>query len=226
MDGISVMVPFLAVLMMVVGAAFIYLILRSNARPVPADGLQWLGVGISALLVAFSGLLLVLALIPEQPFVLTDPTDVSPAELDQPAGNFSFRLVEDNTEKTLADYRGNVVLLNFWGTWCLPCIGELPELNRLHETYADDGLVVLTISDETRAELQDFSMTLPLKTVSGYIVSRTVLPEPFQRTSAVRPATFVIDRQGVIRAYLKGAGNFDYFEQLVQPYLQAPIAAR
>lgn len=48
--------------------------------------------------------------------------------------------------RTLADYRGNGVVLNFWATWCAPCVRELPSLDRLHAAVADDGIHVLTLS--------------------------------------------------------------------------------
>ncbi|NBC16743.1 MAG: redoxin domain-containing protein [Bacteroidetes bacterium] len=223
------LIPATAAFMMVVGLAFIYLILRPNERPVPQDGLQWTGVLISALLVGLSGLLLLLALRPSAPAeVIRDTTslDVAPDELDQPAENFEFRLVDSEEPQQLADYEGQVVLLNFWATWCAPCLEELPDLNRLQARYGERGLVVLTISDEARDVLLDFQQTRPLDTVSGFIPDRSVLPQPFRRTSAVRPASFVIDREGRIQEYVKGAGDYAYFERLVLPYLDADLAAR
>lgn len=224
------LIPAMAVFMMVVGLTFIYIIVRANDRPVPEGGLQWTGVIFSALLVGFSGLLLLIALrqpSAQQP-VIRDTTslDVSPDELDQPAGNFQFRLVDTEATQQLADYEGKVVLLNFWATWCAPCLEELPDLNRLQETYAESGLVVLTISDEPRGVLLAFQEERPLTTVSGFIPDRSVLPQPFRRTSAVRPASFVIDRQGRIQEYVKGAGDYTYFQQLILPYLNDDLAVR
>jgi thiol-disulfide isomerase/thioredoxin len=224
------LIPAMAVFMMVVGLAFIYVIVRPNERPVPQGGLQWTGVVLSALLIGLSGLLLLIALRqPQVPGdVVRDTTslDVGPEDLDQPAGNFEFQLVETEATRALADYEGQVVLLNFWATWCAPCLKELPDLNRLQDTYGERGLVVLTISDEARDVLLAFEEDRPLATVSGFIPDRSVLPQPFRRTSAVRPASFVIDRAGRIQEYVKGVGDYAYFEQLILPYLNDDLARR
>ena len=61
----------------------------------------------------------------------------------------------------LADYRGQVVLLNNWATWCPPCVQELTVLDRLYKTYRDKGLVVVALSDEPRERLQKFFAQRP-----------------------------------------------------------------
>jgi thiol-disulfide isomerase/thioredoxin len=62
-------------------------------------------------------------------------------------GDFSFRLVSDGTERRLSDYAGRVVVLNFWATWCQPCMKELPDLESLAQRRRGE-VVVLTVSDE------------------------------------------------------------------------------
>ncbi len=216
----------LAVLMMAVGAGFIYTVVRENERPLPQGGLQWAATVLSSLLIVFSGFLLVLTLVPRDWSAAEAGTDPRKDELDRPAPDFSFRLVEDETEQQLGRYAGKVVLLNFWATWCAPCLEELPDLNRLQQNYADDGLVVLTLSDETREVLLAFEKTMPLKTVRGFLTDPGGLPQPFRRTLAVRPTTYVVDREGYLRRFVKGAGDYALFEQMVRPYLQDDLATR
>lgn len=210
------LVAVLAGAMIALGAGFIFFVLRGNERPLPKGGLQWAATVLSTLLILFSVQLLVLAVVPPE---LPPGADPLPSEMDRPAPGFAFRTVADETPHALSDFAGKVILVNFWATWCAPCIEEMPDLNRLQQNYERDGLVVITISDEPREELLAFEEIVPLTTTAGFIPSPEVLPEPFQRTMAVRPTTYLIDRDGMLRRFIKGAGSYAFFEQLIQPYL-------
>ena len=215
----------LAAGMMLAGLAFIYLLLRRNARWWPEDSLQWAGVALSALLVAVAGYGLVLALTYE-PYVPTTGTAtvVEDQVLDEEAQNFRFRLVDSNETRALEDYEGQVVLLNFWATWCAPCLEEMPALSRLQTTFADRGLVVLTVSDEAPAELAAFEERMPIATVSGYLEDVRELPQPYRQMLDARPMTFLIDAEGRIRRALIGSRDFATFADLVAPYLDDALA--
>lgn len=73
---------------------------------------------------------------------LLEPDGIHPATADQ------FRAV-------LEHHRGKVVVVNYWATWCIPCLQELPELDLLQERYADRGLVVLAVSLDDPEKLED-----------------------------------------------------------------------
>lgn len=70
-----------------------------------------------------------------------------------PAPEFSLNDLSGQ-KRSLADYKGKVVLLNFWATWCPPCLAELPALNRVAKKYKDKGLRVVTISCDSPDELE------------------------------------------------------------------------
>jgi thiol-disulfide isomerase/thioredoxin len=213
-----------AVSLMLAGVGLIYVTLRGNKPFLPRDAFQWAAVGLSSVLVVAAAFILVMLV--RYPDSVSQPgPGLASADLNKPAQNFSFNLVNDDGGSSLDAYKGKVVLLNFWATWCQPCLAEMPELNRLQETYADDGLVVLTISDEPRSELLAFD-GVELKTISGYISGPSVLGQPFNQIVDVRPISFVIDREGILRRSYVGAGNFDLFSDLVTPYLEQDIAAR
>lgn len=197
-----------------VGLATLYFTVHKNSVPVPENGLQWLAAVMSVLLVCLSGFILAMALT----FRAEERLDAT--GLDQQVEDFAFQLVTNEEEFDFSVYSGSVVLLNFWATWCQPCITELPELDRLQVKYRDQGLIVLTISDESREDLMRYADLWPEETVSGYIAF-DALPERFQAELLNgRPVSYVIDRTGVIREFLRGAGSFEYFERLVTPWLE------
>lgn len=118
------------------------------------------------------------------------------------APDFELRHLEGGRVR-LSDHRGQVVLLNFWATWCGPCREELPHVQKLHETYGDQGLVVITVStDPTRRPVSRY--------VSRHAFTFTVLMADgsIQSDYGVSgiPVTFLIDRSGMIRYVKQGFG--------------------
>lgn len=116
----------------------------------------------------------------------------------QPIGGsdaFPFRLKNlAGVEKTLSDYKGKVVLLNFWATWCVPCIAEMPSLQLLSSLYKDRGLEVVAISgDADAALLKQFvekqELTFEILQDPTLVVSPRYSVEGF-------PESFFIDRNG------------------------------
>ncbi len=110
--------------------------------------------------------------------------------------------------KSLDDYRGEVVLLNVWATWCLPCREEMPSLQRLHEAFGGDGLRIVAVSIDRAADaekIRDFARE--------YGLTFEILHDPsgeiqraYQTTGV--PETFVIGREGDIRRKQIGAVNW------------------
>ncbi len=116
--------------------------------------------------------------------------------MDRRLDALSFRLLADDSVHRVSEFRGKVVLLNFWATWCPPCRKEMPDLERLYATYQDRGLVVITISDQAKEELLKFDEKYPLRTISGYF--EPVDPGAGIEKIAItgRPFTMLIDRDG------------------------------
>lgn len=214
MDLTTLMVS--SVVMIVVGLGFIFLIVgRKNKTKSP---IEWFGFGLSMLLIICAGVLLTLG------FTIGDtvrgPFSDQKSSVGHDAPSFSFTLLDSEEEKSLADYKGEVVLLNFWATWCPPCLDEMPDLNRLYEEYKDQGLRIITVSDESRAELITFSEEfIPLNTESAFIEDGYALPLPYVKMMDGRPESYVIDRDGVIREFILGARNYTFFKASIAPYL-------
>jgi thiol-disulfide isomerase/thioredoxin len=74
-----------------------------------------------------------------------------------------------NTDKTptLAGLKGKVVVVEFWATWCGPCVAGIPHLNKLHEDYGPKGLVILSFTDQSKTGIENFMKDKPMKYVLG-----------------------------------------------------------
>ncbi len=117
--------------------------------------------------------------------------------LEIPAPVVSFRALDGDTV-SLADYRGKVVVLNFWGTWCPPCRREIPELEELQRSLrgSDATVVGIAIDSGTRARVRDWAeahaMSYPIW------LGDTDTAVRYYQTMGF-PTTLLVDRKGVIR---------------------------
>ncbi len=124
----------------------------------------------------------------------------------------------DGQRLQLSDFRGQVVLLNFWASWCPPCRVEAPVLQRAAERLDSAGLVVIGIDvwdDETqaRAFLDEFGVTYPN-------VEDTTRSIPVEFGVTGLPETFVISRSGVLVSRWVGPINDEQLADLVAPLLE------
>ena len=133
----------------------------------------------------------------------------------KPAPAQSFQLVENLETQSIEDYKGSFVLLNFWATWCAPCIKEMPELNKLYDNYKDQGLIVLTLSDETPERVLKFMEKHEIKTVSAVTKKFS-----WCDIQTERPITFLVDKQGVIIDYFTGGYDYTYFENKIEKHMK------
>jgi peroxiredoxin len=118
-------------------------------------------------------------------------------------------------EVDLASQRGKVVVLNFWATWCPPCVEEMPSLERLHRALGPEGLAVVTVSaDEDEAALRAFvtrrGLTLPVLADPGGRVAAGAF-----RTTGY-PETFLLDREGRIVRHVVGPTEWDSPQMLAE----------
>jgi cytochrome c biogenesis protein CcmG, thiol:disulfide interchange protein DsbE len=214
----------LGFVMIAVGVTFLWMLFKDNESKKPRDVVEWVGTVLSGLLIVSAISLIVLAKKSEEVVAIAGGQVATEAYfqdaiIEVPAGDFSFKSVDTDEEALLSSLQGKVVIVNFWATWCGPCLDEIPDLNRLQNEYRDQGLVVLSISDEDRSLLVSFKDQLVLESTSVYVPFGIDLPLPFKGAFAIRPSSFVIDKTGTVRRYLLGARNYDFFKKAVVPLL-------
>ena len=136
----------------------------------------------------------------------------------EPAPAVDLPRLSGNGNGSLADYRGHVVVLNFWASWCEPCRAESPLLQRWHERLDKGGATVLgvdvqDVSDDARAFVTKFGLTYPmLRDGPGDVRDEYGIPG--------LPETFVVDRRGRIAAVARGPVDERFMREQVAPLLQ------
>jgi peroxiredoxin len=137
--------------------------------------------------------------------------ELFPVNVGSTAPDFRAKILGENRYKTLADYKGQVVMLNIWATWCGPCQVEIPSLERLYREYGDKGLKLVAVSiddyvseDSIRAFARNFGVTFEVLHDSTHSIERQ-----YQATGY--PETFVIGKEGTIRK--KWIGPDDWSSQ-------------
>jgi peroxiredoxin len=144
---------------------------------------------------------------------------VRAVDVDDQAPDFTLPLL-DGGNLRLQEQRGQVVLVNFWASWCGPCRQEMPLLERMHQRYQDAGFVVLGVNVEgeerpARGLVQQTGVTFPILIDKGQQVSE------LYDVSAM-PSSVVLDRNGVVRyvhlGYVPGdeAKYLDVIQRLIR----------
>ncbi len=131
----------------------------------------------------------------------------------KPAPDFALTDLNDKPQR-LSDFRGKVVFLNFWATWCKPCREEMPSMEVLHKNFEKDGLVVLAVSIDrvtTTKDIPPFIKGMNL-TFPVLIDSWGKTDKPYKRMGV--PETFIIDQQGVIREIVIGPRDWTRLDSL------------
>jgi len=136
--------------------------------------------------------------------------ELFPVELGSKAPDFTaYTLDSVPRAKRLADYRGQVVMINVWATWCLPCRVEMPSIEALHKDYGPKGLKIVAVSIDdpgTDSAIRAFARQ--------YGLTFEILHDPNGKITDMYdisgyPETFIVGRDGVIRKKLMSATDWN-----------------
>ena len=144
----------------------------------------------------------------------------SPLKRGHSAPNFTFPGL-DGKMVSLADYRGQVVLVNIWATWCPPCVDEMPSMEKLYQELKEEGFEILAVSiDESGSEAVGPFVTKHKLSFPVLLDPRGEIKALYQVTGI--PESYIIDKKGIVVEKIVGprnwaaSGAIRYFRKLIQ----------
>jgi peroxiredoxin len=150
----------------------------------------------------------------------TAPSDISAVPVKANFAAPEVTLTDTHGEThSLADYRGQVVLVNLWATWCPPCKAEMPVLQSFYDQHKEQGFTIVAINDgDPEADVlqfeKDFNLSFPI----------WLDPEYFATEKAFKtlnlPSSFVIDREGMVALQWVGEINRKMLDKYVIPIIE------
>ncbi len=173
------------------------------------------------LLIIIAGVILLFSILLDQVRQHAKPEQVSPAAGASASPLFaaSFPDIHGKTQP-LEQWRNQVIIVNFWASWCPPCREEMPELSALHAKYQSRGLTVLGISTDDAATMQQFASTSPVSyPLLAGDMEGTRLAEMLGNNRSVLPFTVILRRDGSLVTTYFGRINTEMLEQAFLPLL-------
>lgn len=169
-------------------------------------------LGLGLILIAASGFYIL------QDAALQNDLSTVPIEVNFPAPELTLSDIHGKP-RSLADYRGQVVLVNLWATWCPPCKDEMPTLQAFYNKHKADGFVIIAINDGDPATdvlqfVEEYQLSFPVWLDPSYIATEQAF-----RTLNL-PSSFVIDREGIVRQTWVGGISRKMLDKYVTPIIK------
>ena len=153
--------------------------------------------------------------------MFTVPNTAAGVAMSGPAPDFTAKTSRGTTLR-LSELQGQVVLVNFWASWCGPCLQEMPHLNRLYERYSPAGFVLVGVNIDDDAKVG-------LEAASRFKIKFPVVLDTDKKVSSLynmsgMPATIIIDKTGRVRfvhiGYKPGSGVEESYERMIKELLR------
>jgi peroxiredoxin len=176
-----------------------------------------------ALLAAAAGYFLASKLAPvdsSPPPALAVEWPASPESLlGEPRPGFTL-ISTDGENIDASSFDGQVLLINFWATWCAPCVEEMPMLSGVANQYAEEGLAVLGIAIDDPGKARDFARELALAYPVAVGTTETAMAgRAYGNRSGMLPFSVLVDRAGIVRWAHLGALEREELERRIRPLL-------
>jgi thiol-disulfide isomerase/thioredoxin len=188
--------------------------LLNNSSPSRSRTIPLIFLGLGLLLIAAS----VYFLLRQNPSAPSSDLSAIPVKVNYPAPELSLTDLA-GSPSSLAAYRGKVVLVNLWATWCPPCKEEMPALETFHRRHADEGFAIVAVNDgDPTADVvqfvKDYGLTFPVWLDPTYIATE----KAFKTLNL--PSSFIINRDGQIVLSWVGGVNLRTLEKYITPIIE------
>jgi thiol-disulfide isomerase/thioredoxin len=148
--------------------------------------------------------------------------DIAPTAAEDVRGLLAVRHFNDadGRSQPLAQWHDRVLVLNFWATWCAPCVEEMPDLQRIHDKYQARGLEVVGIGIDSPSNIRDFRAKLGVRfALLAAGAGGSDLGKDLGNDKGVLPFTVVVDRNGHLRRRKIGRVSPAELEGWIEPLL-------
>ena len=153
--------------------------------------------------------------------IVAQEEPLPPVTCSNPAPDFSLRSIEGE-RVSLSDFHGKVILLDFWATWCKPCVMAIPDLISLQNEYSKEDFVVIGISlDRQPAVVPRFAKQKGINYPVVYGWGESISADYGNVTSI--PTTFIVDRHGCIRQRLVGLHPKMELKKVIAPLIRESV---
>lgn len=138
---------------------------------------------------------------------------------ENPAPNFSFDPLDKNKTHSLEEFKGRVIILNFWASWCAPCVVEFPKLEKIARLFPDNIVVIAASVDTDKTDIEKFLSKSKLRPPENFLIfhdqDRKISQDLFQTIRF--PETIIIDPAG--QMVRKVVGDTDWTGEDMRAYL-------